>query len=118
MIRACNWISEMSLLSLVITSCCRLLSILKPFSNGCVYVADQLVLYAGSKSAVKLLVVCRLLFSVTARFPPPVFRLCDRPPLNVVVPELMPVPACWPWTVELDACVCRCCERVEVSEGL
>ena len=75
----------MSWFSLVTTSCCLVLSILKLRSSGCVYVADQLALKLGLTSAVVLVVVCLLLLSVAVKLPPPHGRFCERPPLYVVV---------------------------------
>src|SRR5262249_55246170 len=115
MIVDCSWISEMSWFNEVTTSCCRLVSMEKLRSSGCVYCADQFGVYKGSNSAVVLVVVARVLLKFARNVPPPHLTLCARPALNCCVPATMPLVP--PASVDVGAVVADCCRTLEVSSG-
>src|SRR3954471_17347635 len=91
MIVDCSWISETSWFSCVTISCCRVVSILKLRSSGCVYCADQVGVYSGSNSAVVLVVGGGVLLKFATTVPPPHLTFCASPALNCCVPATMPV---------------------------
>ena len=66
-----SWISEMSRLIAVTRSCCRVLSIRKPRSSGCVSVALNVELNVGLKFAKMFDVTCLLLLNCSDTSPPP-----------------------------------------------
>src|SRR3990170_1779030 len=96
----------MSRVLLATVSVWRVPSILKLRRSGCVYVADQFVLYVGLSSAVWFVVVCLLLLRFTTKLPPNQGTPWVMFPLYVVCPATTAAPAALaPDRVLLDAFV-------------
>ena len=114
----CSWMSEMSWLMRVTSSCCRVASILKSRSSGCVYCADQVGVYCGLIVAVLFDVAERRLSSAAEKLPPPHGTSCTRPPLNTNAELLMVAPVCPPEIVLVDAFLEFCVLTSDDTVGL
>src|SRR5215471_13022905 len=116
--RAFSSMSLTSRVSLVTLSDWRVASMRIPRNSGCVYCADQFVLYCGSTVAVVAFVVPRLLLSVRTYPPPPHLMFCVMPPLKIVVPVLTDAPVPPPAVLLVDGFACDSVDTCDVSATL